>query len=178
MLKNRNQYTFKILTWCDQNGDLPLFLDSYARPYECMIVSKCYIKFQRPKVCILSSTSTPVRFIQKKIFRWTDWIVVIHPRVMLPDDFWDIIESECTDPEVLYGADPLIYDSVDVPHDDPFESEDLSCNGYLQIYHNGRYPPVNKIYSEKCDSDIIFRDRWTKRRKLPLNIKYIMSSSS
>jgi hypothetical protein len=165
---------FKILSWCPQTGELPLFLSSYTRHYECMILSKYYIKFQRPKVCILSSTSTPIRLLQKKLSRWTDWIVIIHPRVILPDDFWDIIESECTDPEIMYGADPLIYDTVEQPYEDPYESENLSCNGYLQIYHNGRYPPFNKIYSEKSNADTLFRDLWTKRRKLPLNIKYIM----
>jgi hypothetical protein len=166
----------KILTWCGVTGELPLFLASYTRSYECIIVSKRYIKFQRPKICVQSPTITPIRLLQKRLTRYEDWIIIIHPRVILPDDFWDILESECTNPEALYGADTLLYDSIDILHVDLYEGESISCNGYLQIYSNAaRYPPVNKIYSDKFNSDILFRDLWTKCNLLPLNIKFILN---
>jgi hypothetical protein len=167
--------SLKILTWCDTNGELPLFLSSYTRSYECLIVSKRYSKLLRPKVCILSPTTTPIRLLQKRLTRYMGWIMLVHPRVILPDGFWDIIESECTDPEVLYGAETLLYDNLDTPHYDPFESDDISCNGYFQIYHNGRYPPGDKIYSAvKPNPDTLFRDRWPRCHKLPMYIKFIL----
>jgi hypothetical protein len=112
--------------------------------------------------------------LQKTLTRYEGWIVIIHPSVILPDDFWDIVENECTDPEIMYGAETLLYDSIDCPHYDAYESEDLSCNGYLQIYHNGRYSPTNKIYSEKPNSALLFRNQWPRRHKLPMYIKYII----
>ena len=145
------------------------------------IGTKYYKKVPRPLNIVITQTTENKRLsvLQRKLDHKGEWVAIVHPNVIIPSDFFDIVKNECTNPNVIYGAERICHRTVeDYVNNKLFESiyeqNEEIANGYLQVYWNGsRYGPKNKIYSVK-DTDASFKNRWKKIVKLPLFVNYIL----
>jgi len=89
----------------------PLFLSNVCH-CNCVlrgfILSKTIRRFPRA-FKLIKSKSTDVETLLHKRCSANSWIVVIEDNVILPSNFWEILQNECTDPSKVYGVDSIVY---------------------------------------------------------------------
>lgn len=171
-----------VLTWT-RKGELPLFMQNLPKITNNVtgfVSTKRYVKLPRPFKTVITNFVgiNAIRVLQKRLIHRGEWVVIVHPKVILPSNFFEVVESECTDPDAIYGAERRHYHTFTEhkktePFDAMFFEDGEIAHGYLQIYWNGsRYGPKDKTYPVD-GTDICFRNRWKKIVKLPLYVDYI-----
>ena len=180
VLKVKMKKRFVVFTW----GERPLIVQTKLP--SCVIAgyvaNNTFQKYPKPfKLVKQTSTSTvgyqSMRILQRPLEKRTGvWYVVIAPNVAVPDDFWDILEAECTNDATLYGAEKIDYacptDLVNgIPVIQVFEKMSEIGLGHLQVYCNAAMQgPTNKVID--C-SDVMFRQRFASVVSLPMYVSYI-----
>lgn len=192
--------TIYILTWSNvSNGDAPLVMQHFPSSHSGvtgLIACKKYKKFNRPFQCKVMTSAVnehTIRILQKALPCNGEIVVIVHPSVVLPPNFFDVIRAECGDPEILYGAKCQRYNTIqDLHNGDPVTDlhyvEDSSSeigNEYLQVYINcHRFGPKDKMYpvpsralSRRVVRDInvsdVFKKRYAKTFALPFFIDFV-----